>query len=73
MQNKLVQLERAHQNRNPLRRNGDWERNRGPLNNQNQNQNQRVHVPLNPNDVVEHEALPWCRTCQDSREVMHVQ
>jgi hypothetical protein len=23
-------------------------------------------VPLNPNNAVEHETLPWCITCQDS-------
>jgi len=63
MQNRLVELQRYQQNLYPPRRNCDWKINKGlsKNNNQNQNQNKSPLVPLNPNNVVEHEMLPSCR------------
>jgi hypothetical protein len=66
MKNRLVQLERALHNRYPPCGNSIWDRNRGP-------QNQRLPVPLKPNNVVDHETMSWCHTCQDFMMKIHVQ
>jgi hypothetical protein len=62
MQNKIVHFKRqAQQNRFQLstKRDGGWDKPRQPQH----NQNQKVTNPLETNNVVDEEPLPWCNPC----------
>jgi hypothetical protein len=61
MQNRLIQMERSHANRFQPRTNERWQR-KGPP------QDQRPPNQLEATNLVEHEAPPFCRACNDFHE-----
>ena len=65
MQNKIVQLKRqTQQNRYQPRGNNSWDNLRPTQ----YNQNQRVQTPLNTNNAVDQETLPWCNPCEQPHD-----
>jgi hypothetical protein len=68
MQNRLIAMERSQANRPPHRPNDKWPR-RPPHNDQRPPQHdQRPPNPFESTNLVEHQAIPYCRPCGEFHE-----
>jgi hypothetical protein len=68
MQNRLIAMERSQANRPPHRPNDKWPR-RPPHNDQRPPQHdQRPPNPFESANLVEHQAIPYCRPCGEFHE-----
>ena len=61
MQNRLINMERSQANRFHLKQNDKWQK-KPP------SQEHRLPSPLETNNMVDHQVIPYCRPCGESHE-----